>query len=62
MDDRRNDSSQFRVRPIINSVGGTEDRISWLPNLVLVQLRLVLVHLLDTWAFWKTLGKWKVAV
>lgn len=50
--DGLDDTSQFKVRLIISNVGGPTDRISWLLNLVLVQLlRLVPAHLADTCAF-----------
>lgn len=46
------DPRTFKVRPIISGVGGPTDRISWLLNLVLVQLlRFIPSHLTNTNAF-----------
>ena len=33
-----NDPTAFKIRPIVSSVGGPTDRISWFLNLILVQL------------------------
>lgn len=49
------DPTQYKVRPIISSIGGPADRISWLLNLFLTQLlKFVPAHLPSTRAF---LGK-----
>lgn len=51
------DPSSFKVRPIISNVAGPTDRISWLLNLVLVQLfKFIPSHLPNTNAFLQVLN------
>ncbi|EYC04498.1 hypothetical protein Y032_0087g2047 [Ancylostoma ceylanicum] len=57
-----NDPSKFEVRPIISCVDGPTDRVSWLLNLVLIQLlRYVPAHLSNTKMFLDHLGSAKLS-